>query len=1508
MRLNPEWKGRTMGLCGDYNDNAEDDFKTPSGGISEVSVNLFGDSWKKNAFCLEPKDMQDDVCERHPERKLWSLQQCNVLKSPLFSSCHSEVEVEPYLRDCIFDTCSCDAGGDCECLCTALAAYAHECNVRGVPVKWRTQELCPIQCDEKCSTYSACVSTCPRETCDNLMIVKHSSHLCAEDTCVEGCQFKPCPDDHVYQNSSYTECIPRSMCAKPFCVEINGTTYYEGDRVSGDDCHSCFCSRGKVTCNGEACTSTTMANNATIPSTEIQKCVDGWSMWINKDPAVKGKKFLDVETLPNLMDFPDVNGFAICDKEHMVDIRCRSVEEHLSPKETGLDAECSLERGLYCQSHLPDLPCVDFEISVLCRCFEPTTHGVENTTEIGPKECDIAHPYSPHPTNCQLFYHCIITSTGHELVEKSCGPGTLYNSKTQVCDWPAQVIRIRPECFEPERTTQTSSGTEWSTNYENTTKKTVSTINVCKDGETWSECAIQCARTCQYYRHILMTQGHCNEDADCVAGCVSIDQPMCPSHKFWRDGITCVEANHCPCKSHDGNSVAPGAIKKESDCETCQCINNYYTCDTTFCYNVSSHEETVGTEKVSEQTETTQSLFTTISGSTWEMSPITSSPLIQHTILIQSTVTPPEECDDANYVPLIRNLGKKVTIRASSSKNPTLQFEDLLIYTEGNFPSSSEKFWEPEITNTDQWLDVEFDRPEPVYGVILQGAVTKDEFVTSYKVLFSEDGQSFSYTLDHEKQPRVFRGPADRIQSVQQRFYQPIEARIIRINPLTWHNAIAVKMEVLGCQDHIISAMTTTTTEQSIIKTTMKIVRPVCEDSMGLNNGLMTIEQISVSSSPQLIQDLSLSSEGVWRAALDNPHQYVQFDFLETRNLTGIITKGGDNAWTTVYKVFYSNDGRHWNPVVDENGNEKEFLGNFDAESQQTNFFEKPLHARLLRVQPIKWHDHVALKIEILGCYLAYPSMKTSEITSTTTSSSFERECNICDGMDRTILNDEKRCKCEDPYWWDGESCVSKWECPCIIGHVSYAVGSVYETEDCQQCTCVLGGTPTCSPKKCEPCLEPGLQSIVSKLCTCLCKPCPAGTRHCSTSDVCVNETSWCDGIQDCPDDEKDCPEIISTTPIAVEISEITNATGLQIITTSSPIQIPLPCEKPFCSPGYKVVFKQSRWHHHKTNIKSNNRKGFMKTKGHKKYMFHEHPMKNQDYQPTVEDIQCPEFICIPKPPVRPDEKPQTCPETACPPQYEVVFEKTSMYRKRKCPKYICRPLKPQEAVCTVIGRTFNTFDNMEYKYDICNHILARDMYGNEWYITLEKLCLDSHGQQRCTRVLVVTLNERTIVLYPNLQVDIDGYTFTAKQIARFGNRFPGFELLRTGDRIIFLSYHYGFWVIWDSSTNVKIGVVAKLVGRVDGLCGYFDGNVANDRQTPEGTQARSIVQFGNSWAMEGAKECDLHVCPHDVQEQAWTICNSVRSPMLLGACSAIVDLDRLIDFINYLTIICCYT
>jgi hypothetical protein len=59
---------------------------------------------------------------------------------------------------------------------------------------------------------------------------------------------------------------------------------------------------------------------------------------------------------------------------------------------------------------------------------------------------------------------------------------------------------------------------------------------------------------------------------------------------------------------------------------------------------------------------------------------------------------------------------------------------------------------------------------------------------------------------------QIFRGPADHKKQVVQQFFQPIEARYIRWNPLTWHNAIAMKVDLLGCGE-LTTVGTTLTSE-----------------------------------------------------------------------------------------------------------------------------------------------------------------------------------------------------------------------------------------------------------------------------------------------------------------------------------------------------------------------------------------------------------------------------------------------------------------------------------------------------------------------------------------------------------------------------------------------------------------------------------------------------------------------------------------------------------------------
>ncbi|GAB6030548.1 hypothetical protein CHUAL_007413 [Chamberlinius hualienensis] len=384
VRADAYWKNKVQGLCGNFNDDESDDYITPDGGLAVVKATTFGDSWRLRDYCPISK-LVNNTCELHPNRKAWAQKQCGILKSQLFRSCHSEVPVEPYLERCIIDSCGCDMGGDCECLCTALAAYSQECSRNGVVIKWRSQSLCPIQCEE-CAQYTGCMSVCPKLTCETEYLYDGIEHSCAKEACVEGCEPKPCPPGQRYNNPREWKCIPDSACPSvKLCKVINGISYNEGQRINdekvSDMCQSCYCRRGDVVCIGQPCvTTTTIPSTSTTPtppptSPAIAACIsDGWTNWMSGfQPNLKNKG--DDETFGQLRK----RGFTFCAVENMTAIECRTVATHKSYKETGQHVKCSLPDGLVClnkeQPHLK--LCQDYELRVFCQCTEITT-----TTEV----------------------------------------------------------------------------------------------------------------------------------------------------------------------------------------------------------------------------------------------------------------------------------------------------------------------------------------------------------------------------------------------------------------------------------------------------------------------------------------------------------------------------------------------------------------------------------------------------------------------------------------------------------------------------------------------------------------------------------------------------------------------------------------------------------------------------------------------------------------------------------------------------------------------------------------------------------------------------------------------------------------------------------------------------------------------------------------------------------------------------------------------------------------------
>lgn len=158
-----------------------------------------------------------------------------------------------------------------------------------------------MQCDERCSNYHPCISTCPIETCDSILTHNTLSKSCQEDACIEGCAPKLCPPEQIFLNSSYLECVPRNVC-KPICLEVDGFTFYEGDLIEEDACHDCFCSRGEKVCKGLPCSS--IPTETESPTEEPFICKNGWTQWINQDQGLAAKiarkKDEDIEPLPSL--------------------------------------------------------------------------------------------------------------------------------------------------------------------------------------------------------------------------------------------------------------------------------------------------------------------------------------------------------------------------------------------------------------------------------------------------------------------------------------------------------------------------------------------------------------------------------------------------------------------------------------------------------------------------------------------------------------------------------------------------------------------------------------------------------------------------------------------------------------------------------------------------------------------------------------------------------------------------------------------------------------------------------------------------------------------------------------------------------------------------------------------------------------------------------------------------------------------------------------------------------
>ncbi|WAR09819.1 SSPO-like protein [Mya arenaria] len=231
----PSFINKTQGLCGTYDSNQKNDFKTREGDI-ETMPSAFGNRWKTVPTCKDAGPLVNP-CDTNVNRKNQSAQYCAYLRSDVFqahyyyffrlassfSACANTVDVDSFYHACMFDVCSCTENVK-DCLCPILGEYAAQCVAAGVEIHWRTTiPECQLACNGG-QEYQVCPNECTR-TCSN---IANDQGCVQSSVCAEGCA---CPAGQTLDD--YGNCLSISKCPCLFAGNefLPGITVGRGDQI-----------------------------------------------------------------------------------------------------------------------------------------------------------------------------------------------------------------------------------------------------------------------------------------------------------------------------------------------------------------------------------------------------------------------------------------------------------------------------------------------------------------------------------------------------------------------------------------------------------------------------------------------------------------------------------------------------------------------------------------------------------------------------------------------------------------------------------------------------------------------------------------------------------------------------------------------------------------------------------------------------------------------------------------------------------------------------------------------------------------------------------------------------------------------------------------------------------------------------------------------------------------------------------------------------------------------------
>uniref|UniRef100_A0AAY4CL10 F5/8 type C domain-containing protein n=1 Tax=Denticeps clupeoides TaxID=299321 RepID=A0AAY4CL10_9TELE len=260
--------------------------------------------------------------------------------------------------------------------------------------------------------------------------------------------------------------------------------------------------------------------------------------------------------------------------------------------------------------------------------------------------------------------------------------------------------------------------------------------------------------------------------------------------------------------------------------------------------------------------------------------------------------------------------------------------------------------------STESWIQVDLLGAMIIHGIQTQGARTsmglKEIFTLYYTLSYSLDNELWkTYRGNSTKPARIFKGNMDGSKIKENALSPPIIGRYLRVHPVAFQKFPTLRLEFLGCDMNS------------------------CSMPMGMQSKVIPNQSITASSflekwflawTPPLARLHQEGSANAWRPKTNNPHEWIQVDFLAVKRVTGIVTQGARAVLTpmmvTEFSVSTSDNGHSWTSVQEKGI----FEGNGEHDQEMVNLFDPPLFARYVRVHPKGWANDIALRLEFLGC------------------------------------------------------------------------------------------------------------------------------------------------------------------------------------------------------------------------------------------------------------------------------------------------------------------------------------------------------------------------------------------------------------------------------------------------------------------------------------------------------------------------------------------------------------